>query len=175
MNLRKRLILGIIFTVLFGLVCVPASMAQKGDYLSEVEADKIRDAADRSGKITLFLVFANDRLEKFKYELVHPRDEKRHNIELAAFLNQYASCVDDAGGQIEDGMQAQKDIGKSVKSALTKAGEFLGQLESLDKEIPESMVYKDQIGEAISATKEFIDTAKKSENKEGSLKRRKQS
>ena len=43
------------------------------DYLSSVEAEKIRDAETTNDRIKLFLTFAEDRLTKFQYELEHIR------------------------------------------------------------------------------------------------------
>ena len=51
---------------------VPASQTQK-DYLSSIEADKIREADTPNERITLFLSFADDRIKKLQYELEHPR------------------------------------------------------------------------------------------------------
>ncbi|HEY2456956.1 MAG TPA: hypothetical protein VGI13_06620, partial [Candidatus Acidoferrum sp.] len=42
------------------------------DYLTDIEADKIRDAETTNDRIKLFLLFAEDRLKKFQYELEHP-------------------------------------------------------------------------------------------------------
>ena len=42
------------------------------DYLSSLEADKIREADTPNERITLFLSFADDRIKKLQYELEHP-------------------------------------------------------------------------------------------------------
>jgi len=54
---------------------VPSRAGQK-DYLSAVEADKIRDAETTNERIKLFLTFADDRLKKFclLYTSPSPRD-----------------------------------------------------------------------------------------------------
>jgi len=50
-----------------------AGQQQQKDYLSSVEADKVRDAENNTNeRIRLFLMFAEDRLKKFQYELEHP-------------------------------------------------------------------------------------------------------
>jgi len=58
----------------------PADAApQKKEYLSEVEADKIRDAGTTGPRIALYAAFASDRIKKIQYEFSHmdPADEKR--------------------------------------------------------------------------------------------------
>ncbi len=46
----------------------------KKDYLSDTEADKIREATTPSAKMILFVTFADDRIAKLKYTLAHPFD-----------------------------------------------------------------------------------------------------
>ena len=71
-----------------------AQRAEK-DYLSSVEAEKIRDAETTNDRIKLFLTFAEDRLTKFQYELDHPSSTK-HTEMLNYLMNSYIGCVDDA-------------------------------------------------------------------------------
>jgi hypothetical protein len=46
-----------------------SSQDPQKDYLSETEADKIRDAVTPPERIKLYISFADDRLKKFQYEL----------------------------------------------------------------------------------------------------------
>src|SRR5215470_3389980 len=73
----------------------PSRAAQDKDYLTALEADKIRDAETTNERIKLFLTFAEDRLKKFQYELDHP-SQNRHADMLNYLLNSYVGCVDDA-------------------------------------------------------------------------------
>src|SRR4029077_3434024 len=73
------------------------------DYLSGVEADKIRDAETPNERIKLFLEFAQDRLKKFQYELEHPSPNK-HTEMLNYLMNSYIGCVDDAADIIQVGL-----------------------------------------------------------------------
>src|ERR1700740_1432656 len=77
--------------------------AQEKDYLSALEADKIRDAETSTERIKLFLTFAEDRLKKFQYEIEHP--SSNHHVEmLNALLNAYIGCVDDAADVMQLGI-----------------------------------------------------------------------
>ncbi len=58
---------------------VRAQEPQK-DYLTSMEADKIRDAETTNDRIKLFVEFADDRLKKFQYELEHPAQTNQRRI-----------------------------------------------------------------------------------------------
>src|SRR5580692_3878587 len=42
---------------------------EKKDYLTDAEGDRIRDAVTPPERMKLFVIFADDRLKKFQYEL----------------------------------------------------------------------------------------------------------
>jgi hypothetical protein len=52
-------------------VWAPGLQAQqeKKDYLTDAEGDRIRDAVTPPERMKLFVIFADDRLKKFQYEL----------------------------------------------------------------------------------------------------------
>src|SRR5579859_5582185 len=52
------------------------TLPQRKEYLSEAEADKIRDADTPSERMKLFISFADDRLKKFQYELNRTAPER---------------------------------------------------------------------------------------------------
>src|SRR3977135_4258494 len=97
---------------------------QQKDYLSALEADKIRDAETVNERIKLFLTFADDRLKKFQYELDHP-STNRHGDMLNSLLNAYAGCVDDAADLIQLGIEKQDNIRKGIELMGVHAKEFL--------------------------------------------------
>src|SRR6266581_6435323 len=104
--------------------------AQEKDYLSAVEADKIRDAETSNERIRLFLGFAEDRLKKFQYEIEHP-SSNRHAEMLNALLNAYIGCVDDAADLIQLGIEKQENIRKGINMMASRTKEFLSVLEKL--------------------------------------------
>src|SRR5256885_9527520 len=108
MNLKLQLSLLASF-ILAAAALVGAGTPQQKDYLSAVEADKIRDAETVNERIKLFLTFADDRLKKFQYELDHP-STNRHGDMLNSLLNAYVGCVDDAADLIQLGIEKQENI-----------------------------------------------------------------
>jgi hypothetical protein len=141
------------------LAVVPAGRAhaapQKKEYLSEAEADKIREAGTTGPRIVLFATFASDRIKKLQYEFAHidPTDEKRTD-RLNSLLNGYTGCIDDAADLIEIGIEKQQDIREGVKAMQAKIKEFLPYLQDLAVNGPEHKTYKENLEDAIEATQD---------------------
>src|SRR5260370_7393297 len=93
---RKILTVGLtLFAATGACSLIPARAAVQRadkDYLSSVEAGKIRDAETTNDRIKLFLMFADDRLTKFQYELEHPSSNK-HTEMLNYLFNSYISFL----------------------------------------------------------------------------------
>jgi hypothetical protein len=155
--------------VLLFLACISlgagsarAHAPQEKDYLSSVEADKIRDAETTSDRIRLFITFADDRIKKFQYELDHP-SLNRHDDMLNGLLNSYVGCIDDAADLIQLGIQKQENIRPAVDMMSTKAKEFLELLQKWSTGA-ENEIYKDNLDDAIEGTRDALkdaETAKK--------------
>ncbi len=140
-----------------------AGQPQK-DYLSAVEADKIRDAETPNERIKLFLNFADDRLKKFQYELEHP-SSNRHADMLNSLLNAYIGCVDDAADLIQLGLEKQDNIRQGIDLMTSRAKEFLVVLEKLSTDGPEREIYKDNLDDAIEGTRDAMNDAEKAKKK----------
>jgi predicted ribosome quality control (RQC) complex YloA/Tae2 family protein len=126
------------------------------DYLSDEEADKIRDALTPDERIKLYISFAEDRLKKFDYELKRTVPEARESEILNGLLNGYAGCIDDGADQIQVAQDKQMDIHSALKLMDTKEKEFLDSLQKYDKGAPHLDDYRDTLEDAIDATKDAI-------------------
>src|SRR4030088_1639817 len=84
---------------------------QRKEYLSDAEADKIRDAGATGPRIVLYAAFAADRIKKLQYEFAHldPADDKRTD-RLNGLINGYSGCVDDAADLLDVGIEKQEDV-----------------------------------------------------------------
>jgi len=131
------------------------SSPQKKEYLSEAEADKIRDAATTGPRIALYAIFASDRIKKLQYEFAHmdPTDEKRTD-RLNSLINSYTGCIDDAADLIDIGIEKQEDIREGVKTLQSRIRDFLAYLQELAEKGPERETYKDNLDDAIEATQD---------------------
>jgi hypothetical protein len=143
---------------------VRAVTPQQKDYLTAVEADKIRDAETVNERIILFLTFADDRLKKFKYELEHP-STNRHADMLNSLLNAYAGCVDDAADLVQLGIEKQDNIRQGIDMMTSRTKAFLAVLEKLSADGAELDLYKDNLDDAIEGTRDAMNEAEKAKKK----------
>lgn len=135
---------------------VASPIPQQRDYLSEEEADKIRDARIPSAKVKLFLNFAADRLKKFQYELDRTSAEYRKDETLNGLLNAYSGCIDDAADIISLSMEKQEDIRAGVKDMQSRAKEFLGTLKKIQSTGRDLDAYKETLDDAIEGTQDAL-------------------
>jgi exonuclease VII small subunit len=152
------------------------SVAQaKKDYLTEGEADKIRDAENNlSNKIKLYVGFADDRLSKFKYTLAHPNADRNRVDILNGLMNGFGACMDDAADLIDVAKERQQDIRSGLKAITSKGKEFLTYLQEMQKTGAELESYKMTLEDAIEATQDAISDAEKATKEINAPVRRKQ-
>jgi hypothetical protein len=141
-----------------------AGTPQQKDYLSALEADKIRDAETVNERIKLFLTFADDRLKKFQYELEHP-SSNRHSDMLNSLLNAYVGCVDDAADLIQLGIEKQENVRQGIDMMTARTKEFLAVLEKLSTDGSERELYKENLDDAIEGTRDAMNDAEKAKKK----------
>ena len=164
MKRRSEMMRVLCAVLLFG-IAAPKLLAQDKDYLSAVEADKIRDAEkDVNERIRLFLSFADDRLKKFQYELAHP-STNRHADMLNSLLNAYVGCVDDAADLIQLGIEKQENIRKGIDLMSDRSKGFLTALEKISADAVEIDAYKENLDDAIEGTKDAMNDAEKAKKK----------
>jgi hypothetical protein len=141
-----------------------AASPQQKDYLTSMEADKIRDAETVNERIKLFLTFADDRLKKFQYELEHP-STNRHGDMLNSLLNAYVGCVDDAADLIQLGIEKQDNIRLGINLMTSRTKDFLVVLEKLSTDGPDRDLYKENLDDAIEGTRDAMNDAEKAKKK----------
>lgn len=162
MNCKSRIL--VTAMMLAGWPAVQGATPQQKDYLTSVEADRIRDAETVNERIKLFLTFADDRLKKFQYELEHP-STNRHGDMLNSLLNAYVGCVDDAADLIQLGLEKQDNIRQGVDLMAARTKDFLVVLEKLANDGPEREIYKDNLDDAIEGTRDAMNDAEKAKKK----------
>jgi hypothetical protein len=141
------------------LNAMPARVAhaapQKKEYLSELEADKIREAGATGPRIVLYATFASDRIKKLKYEFAHfDNTDQKRTERLNNIFNGYTGCIDDAADLIEIGIEKQQDIRDGIKALQAGIKEFLPYLQDLAMNGPEHQTYKENLEDAIEATQD---------------------
>jgi hypothetical protein len=167
MNWQRSFLAWISIWLLFGaLGALSPARAQRSekDYLSDLEADKIRDAETPNERVTLYLTFAEDRLKKFQYELEHPSANK-HREMLNYLMNSYGGCIDDAADVIQVSLGKQENIRQGIDLMATKTKGFLSTLQKYASEGPEQEIYKDNLDDAIEGTQDAMNEAEKAKKK----------
>src|SRR5262249_30213574 len=147
------------------LTCITHGQGTQKDYLTALEADKIRDAETPNEKIKLFIQYADDRLKKFQYELDHP-SANRHAEMLNYLMNSYIGCVDDASDLIQEGIEKQQNVRAGVDLIATKAKEFLEVFRKHAVDGKAIEIYKINLDDAIEGTQDAINAAKKAKKNE---------
>lgn len=148
----------LLFAASLGAVpSVAPATPQKKEYLSDAEADKIRDAGVTGPRIVLYASFAGDRIKKLQYEFAHldPADDKRTE-RLNSLINGYSGCVDDAADLVDLGIEKQEDIRDGVKALQARLKDSLPYLQELAAKGPELDTYKDNLEDAIEATQDAM-------------------
>jgi hypothetical protein len=158
--MKLRLCVLCLFVMAFqGVLAVRAGCPTQKDYLSGVEADKIREAETPNERITLFLTFADDRLKKLQYEFEHP-SQTNHAEMINSLLNAYVGCVDDAADLIQLGIEKQQNIRKGIELMAARTKDFLVILQKIPTDGPDAEFYKDNLDDAVEGTR---DAAKEAE------------
>jgi hypothetical protein len=152
-------------SVMLGSLWVSFAPAQdRKDYLSSLEADKIRDAETPNAKITLFLTYAEDRLKKFQYEVAHPALANHADI-LNGMMNGYQSCVDDAADLIQLGLEKQQNVRQGIDLMSSKTKDFLVILQKIQADAVDIDIYKNNLDDAIEGTTDAMNEAEKAKKK----------
>ena len=166
MPLSRMAVVSFLLAAAYSVAVPSRASAQRPekDYLSSVEADKIRDAETTNERIKLFLTYAEDRLTKFQYELEHPSASK-HSEMLNYLMNSYIGCVDDAADLIQLGLEKQDNIRQGIDMMASKSKDFLGVLKKYSASGPEVELYKDNLDDAIEGTEDALREAENAKKK----------
>jgi hypothetical protein len=163
-----RLVVLLFATLIGGSAAFPQKqpyVQEQKDYLSSLEADKIRDAETTNDRIKLFLLFADDRLKKFQYELEHPSGAMHVDM-LNSLLNGFGGCVDDAADLIQLGIEKQENIRPAIDSMASQSKNWLAALEKISAAGgPDVEAYKSNLDDAIEGTRDAMNEAQKATKK----------
>src|SRR5215831_2274066 len=79
------------YLALFLLVTVPL-FAQKKDFLSENEVEKIREAQEPNERLKLYILFARTRMDQIQQQLA--KDRKGRSLEVRTLLDEYEQIIE---------------------------------------------------------------------------------
>jgi hypothetical protein len=108
------------------------ALAQKPDYLSDEEEDKIRDAQEPSERIEVYLTLAQrrlDRIEEFRSKPMDPQYDNGAYIDH--LLDEYISLTDDLKNWIQDQYDRRGDMRKGLQKVLAMGPKQLNDLQRI--------------------------------------------
>lgn len=161
MRTRRRCILCTMLLAAAMLSAARPCMAQKKDYLGELEADKIRDAETATQRVKLYLLFASDRIKKIQYELERTTRDRMWEDRLSSLFNAFSGCLDDAADTLDAALDKLEDIRPAIKEMDAKTKEFQLYLDKLSAGNPDLPKFKDALDDAREATQEAMKTTEK--------------
>jgi len=135
----------------------------KDDFLTEDEADQIREAQDPSQRIGLYLSFAQVRLDRIDEYRQKPPDPE---VDVAGYLakefDQYIRITDELKNWIEDQYERRNDMRSGLKKALEVGPHQLEQLRHMESTPdPYTAGYRKNLNDAIDDFSDAVDGATK--------------
>jgi hypothetical protein len=121
-----------LFIVAAAAVPPAALPAQKPDYLSDEEEEKIRDAQEPSERIEVYLTLTQNRLDRIASFRSKPMDPQYDNgAYIDHLLDEYISLTDDLKNWIQDQYDRRGDMRKGLRKALEAGPKELEDLRRL--------------------------------------------
>ncbi len=108
--------------------------AQKPDYLSDEEDEKLRDAQDPSARIEVYLALAQTRLDRIEGFRSKPMDPQYDNgAYIGHLLDQYISITEDLKNWIQDQYDRRGDMRKGLRKLLETGPKQLDELRHIQQ------------------------------------------
>ncbi len=136
---------------------------QKTDFLNEDEQDKLREVQDPSGRIEIYLDFAQTRLDRFEGFRTKRADPKYDNGSyLDSVLGQYISITDELKTWIDYQYQRQGDMRHGLSALLERGPRQLEILRHV-QQTPDAYAtdYSTTLRDALDDLKDALDGATK--------------
>jgi hypothetical protein len=132
---------------------------QTGDFLSEEEEDKLREAQDPSERIEVYLSLSQARLTRIEDFRDKPQDP---TYDTGAYLDrvmgQYISLTDELKNWIEDQYERQGDMRRGLHKLLEIGPKQLEELRHM-QQTPDPYIadYRKSLGDAIDDLTDALD------------------
>ena len=163
-------------TLMFSALLLVVSLGvawgeEKGDYLSEDEADQLREAQDPSQRIEIYLAFAQVRLERFDDVRNRPPDPQ-YDVPgyLDTQLDQYIRITDALKDWIEEHFDRRVDMRAGLKKIMEMGPHQLEQLRRIEQSSdPYAAGYRKSLSDAIDDCSDALDGAAKALSEQSKL------
>jgi hypothetical protein len=153
----------LISALLIACFVTSAWSVETGDFLTEEEADQLRDAQDPSQRIQKYLAFSQIRLERFDdYRTRPPNPDYDVPGYLETQLDQYIRITDALKDWIEVQFDRHNDMRAGLKKVLEMGPHQLEQLRHIEQSSdPYTAGYRKSLSDAIDDFTDALDGATK--------------
>jgi len=157
----RRLGCWLTMMLVFLMAPVIRAQAQKGDFLTEEEEDKLREAQDPSGRLEVYINLVQvrlDRLDKYR------KEPKNSEYDIEAFLNkqldEYLSLNGELRNWIEEQAERRGDLRKGLRKLLESYAKQLEQLRGI-RQTPGTYAsaYASSLQDAMTDASDLLDGA----------------
>lgn len=128
------------------------------DFLTEHEADMIREAQEPDKRIETYLHFALLRLELIKQKLAV--ESAGRSVEIHRNLGEYSQIVEAIDIVVDDALVREADITKGMELIALRETEFLAALKNIDENpADDHWRYEFALDDAIDITTDSLELA----------------
>ena len=140
------------------LLAIPAG-AQKRDFLTAEEADKIRVAQDPNLRLPLYAEFAKNRIAQINQLIA--RDRAGRSALLHDLLEDYTHIIEAIDTVADDALRRKLDLKIGMAKVLPAEQELLAALKKVaEADLADKARYEFVLEDAIAATEDSIELAK---------------
>ncbi|HUE01773.1 MAG TPA: hypothetical protein VMR62_19535 [Bryobacteraceae bacterium] len=141
------------------LLAVPLAAQQQRDFLTVDEADQIREAQDPNERMTLYILFAKQRLSQVDHWLA--KEKAGRSILIHDALDDYSNIIDAIDTVADDALQRRVDIKVGMTAVATAESEMLPRLQAIQDNQPKDMArYDFVLRQSIDGTNDSLDLAR---------------
>jgi hypothetical protein len=138
------------------LVAAPAAAQLQRDFLTEDEADQIREIQEPNQRVALYLKFARLRLELVKQTLAAEKPGRSRLIHNN--LEDYSRIIEALDNVLDDALARKLDVQKGVAMVAEQEKQFLATLKDFDaKPARDRYLYEFVLKDAIEATQDSLE------------------